>query len=321
MKDSSDPWSHMVNDEARRVSSEGKHDFFWIVVDHHSPGLMLKLPSLPGSFPKLPKLKNLNLTFRRTGGAFAFVIALNDPNQREVFESLCRDVVAAGESAEQVDDALVRAVKRTQRWHYLLRGGKNKGLSVEEQRGLVGELAFLRELVAGVGADAAIDAWKGPTGSAKDFEFIGCCVEVKARRAAAKPYVLISSENQLADVEGSKLFLKVWNISSAVAPEGQSLHDHVRMTSQLFEKSITAYDQWEESIDATGYDVTHDYEGLCWHIVGSKTFEVVDGFPRIVGPLPIGVEALKYSLSLDACTKFETYVDPIQVIKEAQTHD
>lgn len=321
MTATTDPWSKLSNDDARRVNMAGQFDFFWVVLEKNTPGLMLRLPQQPLLPPKLPKLKNLSLSFRKAGALPAFVIALNERSQIEIFEALCRDVVSAGEAAENVEDALLRAVQRTQRWHYLLRGGSRRGLSVEEQRGLVGELAFLREVAVGISPEAAIEAWKGPSKASKDFEFIGCCVEVKARRVAAKPFVSISSEEQLADVEGCRLFLKVWNISSAISPDGLSLHDHIKMTAAHFEDSVTAFDQWEEAIFATGYDPDNDYSERRWHLGGFQIFEVIEGFPRVSVPLPFGVEMVRYSLSLEACSNFEINVDLIKTIKDGPCND
>ncbi|MBC7191934.1 PD-(D/E)XK motif protein [Marinobacter sp.] len=316
MTSKADPWSKLDVGDARRLNTAGRFDFFWVVLENHAPGLMLKLPSLPEPLPKLPKLKNMSLSFRKAGETPAFVIVLNDKSHREIFETLCSDVVSAGESAATVGAALSRTVKRTQRWHYLLRGGVNKGLSLEEQRGLVGELAFLRELAGGLGPDAAVDSWKGPSRSAKDFEFMGACVEVKARRVAAKPEVTISSEDQLADVAGCRLFLRVWDVASAVSPEGLTLHDHVNMTADLLKRSFSALDQWEETLHATGYEPENDYDGRRWHLGEPATYEIKPGFPRVASPLPLGVSRVKYALSLDACANFRSDVDLLELIRE-----
>ncbi len=318
MTATTDPWHALQEGEARRVDMSGGFDFFWVVLEKDTLGLMLRLPELPPSLPNLPKLKNLSLSFRRSNISPAFVIALNERSQIEIFETLCRDVVAAGEAGKNIEEALLIAIRRTQRWHYLMRSEGRKGLSVEEQRGLIGELSFLRDLAIGIGPEAAIESWKGPSRSSKDFEFIGCCIEIKTRRVAAKPFVSISSEDQLADVEGCRLFLKVCNISSAISPDGLSLHDHVNMTATHFEDSVNALDQWEESIFETGYDPENDYSNRRWHVSGSQTYEIVDDFPRISTPLPYGVEMVKYSLSLEACAKFETKTDLLQVIKRSQ---
>ena len=311
-----DPWKNLGADDARRVEAAGHFDFFWVVLEAGMPGLMLRLPASPDPLPKLPKLKNLVASFRPTVGGWAFVLGLKERAQVEIFETLCRDVVNAGEGGKDREEALSRAIQRTRRWHYLLRGGRQGGLSVEEQRGLVGEMEFLRKLVSGYGPEAAIEAWTGPTGSAKDFELIGACVEVKTRRVAAKPYVSISSEDQLADVAGSRLFLRVTNVASAVLPDGQDLHDHVRMTAELFEDAGAAFDAWEEAIFSAGYDPECDYEGRRWQLGASINYEVRDDFPRIAAPLSAGIGNVRYSLSLDACAPFELGMNLIDALRE-----
>lgn len=311
-----DPWEKLEPDDARRVNSAGQYDFFWVVLEKGMPGLMLRLPSAARPNARLPKLKNLVAAFRPTAGGSAFVLGLKERSQVEIFETLCRDVVAAGEAGEDRDDALSRSIQRTRRWHHLLRGGRLGGLSVEEQRGLVGELAFLRELVSGFGPETAIEAWTGPSGSSKDFELIGSCIEVKARRVAAKPFVTVSSEDQMADVEGHRLFLRVTNVASAVLPEGQSLHDHVRVTAELFEQSGNAFETWEDAIYSTGYDPDNDYDERRWLLGAATIYEVVEGFPRIASPLLAGVENVRYSISLDACKPFKIDADLIGIIRE-----
>ena len=310
-----EPWKQLAPGDARRVSSKGKFDFFWVALEEGMPGLMLRLPSLPEPAPKLPRLKNLVLSLRTVEGGGALILGLREKSQAEIFETLCLDVVSAGEAAENRDDALARAIQRTRRWHHLLRGGRSGGLSVEEQRGLVGELAFLRELAIELGPGAAIEAWKGPTGAAKDFELIGACVEIKTLRSAARPHVTISSEDQLADVEGSRVFLRATNVASAVSPEGLSLHDHVRMTAELFAAADDAFDAWDEAIYSTGYDPENDYEGRRWQLGSSTVFEVTEGFPRISTPLPPGVGRVRYSLSLDACAQFTFDGDLVGIIR------
>ena len=311
-----DPWEKLKSDDARRVDVAGRFDFFWVVLEADMPGLMLRLPNMPQPLPRLPKLKNLVASFRPVSGGSAFVLGLKERSQIEIFETLCRDVVEAGEAGEDRDEALSRALQRARRWYHLLRGGRTNGLSVEEQRGLVGELAFLRELVSELGPETAIEAWTGPTGSAKDFELIGTCVEVKARRVAAKPFVAISSEDQLADVEGCRLCLRVVNVASAVLPEGQSLHDHVRMTAELFEENGGAFEAWEETLFSTGYDSGNDYDDRRWLLGTATDYEVVEGFPRISSPLVLGVENVRYSVSLDACEHFKLQGDLGNVIRK-----
>ena len=96
----------MGADDARRVEAAGNFDFFWVVLEAGMPGLMLRLPASPDPLPKLPKLKNLVASFRPTVGGWAFVLGLKERAQVEIFETLCRDVVNAGEGGKDREDAL-----------------------------------------------------------------------------------------------------------------------------------------------------------------------------------------------------------------------
>lgn len=307
VSDTMDPWSSLRPGQidAKRVNPEGRHDFFWVISERGEPGLLLQIHGDPDSAPKLPKMRSLELEIRQIAGSKAFVLFLKDAEQKELFVNLCSDVVRAGEMALDNADALQRAIRRTMRWHHLLRGGKNDLLSLEEQRGLVGELHFLGRLIGLLGPFAAIEAWKGPSGSSKDFELDSCLVEVKARRGAAKPFVQISSEDQLSDVDGCRLFLAVTAVDAAIKPSGKTLTDHALGLELIFrETGGEAYRLWEAALADTGFDFDDDYSDRRWTVGNTQEFSVVDGFPRIATPVAIGVSSVRYSIAIDACQPF-----------------
>ena len=311
----SDVWTDLTPGNGKRVNAEGKFDFFWATLEGTCPSLVLFLPEGIEEVASLPKLNHIEVGFRDFSKR-AFVLRLLDEAQRELFLTLCLNVVEAAEGADSLSNALYRAIHRTRRWHFFLKSGSSRGLSIEEQRGLVGELAFLDELCDVVGPAAAIEAWKGPEGSSKDFEFPHCCIEVKARRGAAKPFVRISSEDQLSDVDGGNLFLKVYNVDSAILPDGENLHGHVAKLSLRFEESDQAYDQWEDLIAATGYALEDDYADRRWVVGTAKTFTVIEGFPRVVAPLREGVGDLVYTIAHESCMPFLTTVETKKLIEK-----
>lgn len=298
-----DVWTDLTPGDGIRVDAGGKFDFFWAILEGKSPALVLFLPEGVEELPSLPRLNHVEVAFRDLSKR-AFVLRLLDETQRELFLTLCRNVVETAEGADTLEHALSRAIRRTRRWHFFLKGGSAKGLTIDQQRGLVGELSFLGELCEAIGPLAAIESWKGPEGASKDFEFPHCCIEVKARRGAAKPYVRISSEDQLSDVEGGSLFLRVYNVDSAVLPEGENLHVHVSKAAARFEDCDKAYEQWEDLISAAGYALDDDYNDRRWVVGLARTFDVIPGFPRVVSPLPDGVGSLSYAIALDACASF-----------------
>lgn len=307
MMASDDPWQGLTPGgiDARRAAPAGRHDFFWVVSGNSEPGLLLRLADDTAEVRPLPKMRNLDLGYRAVAGKRSLVLLLRDVEQKELFVSLCHDIIRAGEVATDNGDALRRTIRRTMRWHHLLRGGRLGHLSLEEQRGLMGELRFLCHLIDLIGARAAIEAWKGPSGSSKDFELEGCLVEVKARRGASKPHVRISSEDQLADVPGCRLFLLVSPVDAVVKPQGQTLTDHVRELDRLFSVAEPeAYDLWEEAIAGAGFDFEDDYSERRWLIGKSQAHEVKGGFPRVTPPVPTGVSGITYSIGLDACAPY-----------------
>lgn len=310
------PWDRLTIGDARRVNGQGKHDYFWIVLEGSRPGVILKLDEHQELVEPLPVLRSIDARYRVVGERQSLVISLVDQTLIGLFEAFCRDIVAAGEQGASHQEALARTVQRTRRWHHLLRGGSTGELGVEEQMGLVGELAFLRELAVEFGPDAACEAWKGPEGASKDFEFPHACIEVKARRAAARPFVAISSVDQLADVDGARLFLRVTEITTAMVPEGLTLHDHVATTMAALQTSAFAVTRLDQLLLDVGYDAAHRYDDRRWFIGGSRDFEVMQGFPRIVPPLSSGVENVRYSLALTECEPFEIVLPLSNVLRE-----
>ncbi|MBX5160409.1 PD-(D/E)XK motif protein [Rhizobium sp. NZLR8] len=310
------PWDRLGVGDARRVNSQGKYDFFWIMLEGLRPGLILKLDEGQLLVEPLPILRSIDTRYRLVGDRLSLVLSLGDNGLIELFEALCRNIADGGEQAANHQDALFRTVQRTRRWHHLLRGGSTGELTLEEQRGLIGEIAFLQELAATIGPDAAIEAWKGPDGASKDFEFPNICVELKARRSAAKPYVAISSVEQLADVDGARVFLRVTDVTAAMTPEGLTLHDHVAATLLALQTSAFAVARFDQMIFDFGYDPVHKYDGRRWFIGESREFEVLEGFPRIVPPIASGVTDVRYSIGLAECAPYALAEPLLDIIRE-----
>lgn len=289
----------------RRVVAKGRWNFFWAVMPRADATLVLMLTRLPDPIPALPKLKNLEFRFQTLPGGPILYIRLKDSAQIELFETLCRDVVTAGEIAATEDEALERTIGRTFRWHYLLRGGKAGLLTEEAQKGLIGELEVLRLLMNALGPRSALTAWSGPSGAPKDFELTGACIEVKARRGASQPFVKISNEFQLADVSDRRVWLSVLAVDRVQPPNGFTLNDKVNELAALItDEDAAAILDWELHLADAGFDPEHDYSAWRWVTSDPVFFEVVEGFPRIAAPVPLGISGVNYSLLLSACEPF-----------------
>jgi hypothetical protein len=303
------PWSGLEAGkvDTRRVSASARWNWFWAVIPRADAALVLQLGDLPNPLPDLPKLRSLEIRFQTLPGGAILYIRLKDNAQLELFETLCRDVMVAGELAETEAEALERTIGRTFRWHYLLRGGMPEVLSEEAQKGLIGEIEVLKLLIAAFGSKPALTAWTGPSGAPKDFELMADCIEVKARRGASQPFVKITSEHQLADVPTRRLWLGVLAVDKVQSPHGQTLTEHVAELTDLLERTDpSAIMDWDLHLADAGFDVLHDYSGWRWIVAPPEFYAVTEGFPRIAAPVPLGVAGVSYALALSACSPFRT---------------
>lgn len=318
------PWSGLEAGklDTRRVDASAKWNWFWAVMPRADVALVLQLNDLPKPAPDLPKLKNLEVRFQTLPGGPILYIRLKDNAQLELFETLCRDVMAAAELAETAAEALERAIGRTFRWHYLLRGGKLDVLSEEAQKGLIGEIEVLKLLMANIGAKPTLTAWTGPSGAPKDFELRADCIEVKARRGASQPFVKITNEHQLAEVPERRLWLAVLAVDKVQPPHGRTLTEYVAEVTDLLERTEpSAIMDWDLHLADAGYDLLHDYSAWRWIVSAPEFHSVAGEFPRIAAPVPLGVSAVSYALALSACTPFRTDWSDVRakVIEEVQS--
>ena len=301
------PWSGLEagKTDTRRVDASARWNWFWAVMPRTDMALVLQLSELPNPVPTLPKLRNLEIRFQTLPGGPILYIRLKESAQLELFETLCRDVMAAGELANTDAEALERAIGRTFRWHYLLRGGRLEALSEEAQKGLIGEIEILKLLIASLGAKPSLAAWTGPSGAPKDFELKADCIEVKARREASQPFVKITSEHQLSDVPDRRLWLGVLAVDKVQHPHGRTLTEYVREVTELLERTEpSAIMDWDLHLADAGYDALHDYSAWRWIVSSPEFHSVAEGFPRITAPVPLGVSGVTYALALSACTPF-----------------
>jgi hypothetical protein len=303
------PWSGLEagKTDTRRVDASARWNWFWGVLPRTDVALLLQLSSLPEPPPDLPKLKNLEIRFQTLPGGPILFIRLKDTTQLELFETLCRDVIAAGELGDTEADALERAIGRTFRWHYLLRGGKQEALSEEAQKGLIGEIEVLKLLIATLGAKSAVAAWTGPSAAPKDFELKADCIEVKARRGASQPFVKIANEHQLADVPNRRLWLGVLAVDKVQIPHGLTVAECVDQVTNILEQTEpSVITDWDLHLADAGFDRGHDYSAWRWIVAPPLFHAVRPDFPRIVSPVPLGVQEVSYALALSACTPFQT---------------
>lgn len=311
-----DPWKDLAPPSAasainaRRVDESNPWGFFWARAMDGKCLLVLQHEAESSPAKKLPSLKGIEVAVTEGDSQhnLMLVFRLLDSRQRDIFHQLCIDIVAAGATARTESEAIELAVARTWRWHHLLRGGTGGRLSEDEQKGLVGELLVLeRHLLPSLSSADCLAAWRGPLGAPKDFEVGRVGIEAKARRGAATPHALITSEHQL-DGEGCDLlFLHVVELSHA--PEGAAqaftVSDAARRVRERVSLDNAAADKYESLLAAAGFRWEDDYSDFKWVEGPCRIYGVTNGFPRVTArEIATGVSNVRYSVSLVECERF-----------------
>ena len=258
-----------------------------------------------GAFPDLEGIKVFSAV---QGGRGRVVLLLNETSNWELFHALCNDLTGATANTHDEIAAVAVFIRRLQRWQEFLRRARSAVLPLEEIKGLIGELLFLRNPVATrFGWDAAVGFWKGPEDAPQDFAIHNTAVEVKCQAGSSKPSVRISSVEQL-NPQLPRGFLVVQTLATAEAEmEGaftlNSLADQIRTALQ--ESSASALERYEGLLFSAGYLRHEYYDALVFQRVATSCYRISEGFPRLLPKdIPPGIQRVTYLLELEACAPF-----------------
>lgn len=226
---------------------------------------------------------------------------------KDIFAVLCEDLIASI-SEETNEKRIIREVlNRFEKWKSLFNKIGLQGLKPEEQRGLFGELYFLRKFLQTTkNFLPIINTWTGPEKQIRDFQSGSWAVEVKTTHGNNHQKVQISSERQLDTTNLEDLFL--YHISlEQQQNSGETLNDIVDSVIVILRDEIIALNKFKSKIYEVGYfDLQRDlYETIGYHIRQDEFYKVENDFPRIEeNDIRIGVGDVKYSIILSQCAPF-----------------
>lgn len=226
---------------------------------------------------------------------------------KDIFAVLCEDLIASI-SEETNEKRIIREVlNRFEKWKSLFNKIGLQGLKPEEQRGLFGELYFLRKFLRATNNFLPIvNTWTGAEKQIRDFQSGSWAVEVKTTHGNNHQKVQISSERQLDTTNLEDLFL--YHISlEQQQNSGETLNDIVDSVIDILRAEIIALNKFKSKIYEVGYfDLQRNlYETIGYHIRQDEFYKVEKDFPRIEeNDLRIGVGDIKYSIILSQCAPF-----------------
>jgi Putative PD-(D/E)XK family member, (DUF4420) len=262
-----------------------------------------------GARPTKPNLSNVVLVerYEDKGGKWNLSFTLQDRKFDEVFLRLADDVHARSAAAPNEQAALDRVRVVFDEWRRLLRPRASGLLSMEELRGLVGELwLILNEFSTTRSIEAAIEGWLGPMGLPQDFWYGGDGFREAKAIGPSTTRVKISSEHQLDADDLELIVLQIANTDEQTVG-AINLPTMVGRASTALSNMGASADALQERLARLGVDVTEAFYQDTWFVVARMTkYGIDDGFPCIkASALPTGITRVIYEIELVAIEEFK----------------
>ncbi|MED4582512.1 PD-(D/E)XK motif protein [Brevibacillus choshinensis] len=237
-------------------------------------------------------------------------LKLTHESYLDFFTSLIDDISSYTNQATSKEQAMHMFLSRLQQWQLFLRRCSPNGLGEEAQRGLFGELYFIRSYLP----LEKIEAWQGPRLLPHDFQLPGFAVEVKAVSTKLHQKLKINSEKQLDDRAAGTLYIYHLSIQPGKSA-GESLTDLIDALRDRF-TGHALQSQFEELLFLSGYSDNHraHYEKIKYTIRNESVYLVREGFPRITElDLLQGIGDVSYTIATASCTPFAVPISDLKL--------
>lgn len=241
---------------------------------------------------------------RRDDGRFQLEMNLLDENLSDVFLRMCYDLLNCSADLSNEKVALKKLAQRYLQWQNLFEGGKCGLLSSQEQRGLIGELLFLRSQIIEVRRPLSetIYGWYGPLNEHQDFSYSDKWYEIKTVIEQAEK-IQIASMDQLSRSDAGELVIYRLAKTSGNADEFDlnkfTLNCLVRNLFDLLGEDFSAGQEFESRLFQAGYIEREEYDEQSYKLTETMKFPVNDDFPRLLKKnLPSAILSATYFLDI-----------------------
>lgn len=313
----SDNWqnirpSHHPDDlRMRRVDPAHPMDFFY-GKDYQGNYIFTFRGKIAGeTLPKPTRLVGIDITLIECeNGIWELFMRLLDAAQVDIFKALCSNLMVATRSLKRSQDGagIQIILNRLKRWQELLKARKEKLLSQSQIIGLFGELLFFKDfMLTRLSPMEALMAWRGPYGDEQDFLIGRWMIEVKTQLSSSDRKLHISSVDQL-DISSGQILICYQTLGIAgdkdiAAHSLNSLVDELMVLFNQEQSEVT--DMLQAILIEFGYIRREEYDDARWMLHERVYYHVTDEFPALRATMmPTGVEDVRYSIKVEACTPF-----------------
>ncbi|PCR97674.1 hypothetical protein CP336_03635 [Pseudomonas fluorescens] len=270
----------------------------------------------------IPVSRGLHFTVQITGDEIhpdhaSLILSSSAVGYNEIFASITEHIYKKLHILTKRKEVIAGFLTLVRLWQVFFEKQRDDGLSEEAQRGLYGELQFLKVhiLSSAASPEKAVLAWTGPRGRQHDFQFGGAAVEVKTSVSKQHQKLQIASEQQLDETTVTKLYL--YYLSVALIEGGAdtlpALVDEIRVSLSDHSGALIEFDNL---LIEAGYVESHraKYNPTGYSIRESAVFLVESEFPRIrESDIRSGVGDVKYSVSVAQCRNYEVPFSELSV--------
>jgi hypothetical protein len=308
------PWESVAPSTMRRINEATERNLFWIRDANGDYGFFVQ-SGTPFSDPsRVIQLRGIDVIKKNETNGSELYIILRVADDWELFLTVCKDLIAHALESQNDSTMAEKVEERLNRWQKLLSLAKNK-LTAEIQMGLFAELRALQDiLVPRLGLGQAVRSWVGPDSDRQDFLLDSAALEVKCYKATKGDCVTISSAHQLTS-DKTHLYLVAYSVTpSEKGLSIASLAEYINTELECHGLNEEKVD-FEDKLARFGYFFKLPRENLSTFLIDTlKSFEVRDGFPRLV-PSQVASEiiSVKYVLDLSRCREFSVPVSDLEL--------
>jgi len=235
-------------------------------------------------------------------------IILLEEELTDVFILFIEDIIKSLLPLKDADEVLLIISNRINYWRKLF--GKFSGdlLTPQQQRGLFGELFFIKKLLENnTDIKKTIEAWQAPTGTNQDFYFNRKAVEVKTSKSNS-PSIKIANEFQL-DITGlNQLYVAFFKLNEYPNDKNTLLKliIEIRSLLTLTPDSLNEFNSKLEYMRVTP-DFEAEYDKTGYSVRSEEYFHITEEFPKITSSMiSDAISKVSYEISPNNCNTFES---------------
>lgn len=237
--------------------------------------------------------------FEDQSGNWNLSLTLQDKKFLEVFLRLSDDLNGRTAAANSESSALRLLADVIDEWRRLLTPRPAGLLSMEELRGLMGELfLLLRRFSVDRPMDAAVEGWLGPLGLPQDFWYESSGYHESKAIGPAVTAVKISSAHQLDESDLELIVLRVSNANEQDTA-AMNLPDLVARVTEAFPDGASPA-PLSDRLKLLGVDLDDSFYHETWFVMAQlMIYQVTPEFPAIrASALPPGLRGVTYQIEL-----------------------